>query len=217
MLRNEAYRSFKSAMFEGAISPGQLWSLRELCDALKVSMAPMRDAAGKLESEGLIQLIPKRGIRIASLDREFIKNAFQVRRMIEAQACREVVKLDEWTELPGIEEWTRSVVTRAREHVNADLLREAYEVDWKFHKSLIRALNNAHLTRIHEENADKIRLTRLNARYTRDRVIPAMREHLVIIRALLDRDGEGAAEALDTHVRISERRALGGPPTKGLV
>lgn len=216
MLRNEAYVSFKSAIFEGAISPGQLLSLRELCKTLNVSMAPMRDAAGKLESEGLVQLVPKRGIRIASLDREFIKNAFQVRRMIEAQACREVVKLDDWDDLHRINEWTVSVAARARDDISAELLREAYEVDWTFHKSLIRVLNNAHLTRIHELNADTIRLTRLNARFTKDRVAPAMREHLQVIQALLARDGEGAAEALETHIRISERRALGATE-EGLV
>lgn len=216
MLRNQAYRSFKSALFQRVLSPGQFVSIRELCETLGTSMVPMRDAIGRLEVEGLIESIPKRGIKITALDTTFIKEAFQVRRILEVQACREIVGNMPGDRFEEIHDMTSSVIARASDGISDALLAEAYQVDWKLHNELIRALGNEHLARIHETNSDRIRLTRLNALYTKSRVLPAMREHLKVTEALRKGDGEAAAAAMDAHIRISEKRALGGDAT-GLV
>ena len=216
MLREDAYNMFKSAMFEGSLVPGQFVSLRELSETLNTSIAPMRDAIGKLELEGLIEAVPKRGIKIVNLDHDFVVNAFQVRRILEVQACREAIQIGLWEGLKDIQDQTSDIKARAEKSINTELLREAYEVDWLLHNELIRSLNNSYLTRLHASNSDRIRITRLNRRYTKDRVIPAMLEHLEIIAALMNRDEEAAARAMDYHIRVSQKRSL-GPEETGLV
>jgi len=215
MMREAAYATFKTSLFEEKIRPGQFLSLRELCETLEVSMSPLRDALRLLEGEGLVELLPQRGLRITMVDPEFVKNAFQVRRFLEVGACRELVSAGSWPALQGIRDRTQAVVDRAEGGVDKALLREAYDTDWEFHNGLVATMENDVLTDIHGSNADKVRLIRLNARFTSSRVLPAMREHLVVIDALLEQRLDDAATAMVDHLKISEERALGSE--KGLV
>ncbi len=114
MLRQVAYQSFKTALFERTIRPGQFLTQRELCGALNVSVAPMRDALRQLEAEGLVELLPQTGMRVTSVDTRFIRDAFQLRRMLEVQACRGVEDLGSWPANLMIR--TESIVTRARNY-----------------------------------------------------------------------------------------------------
>jgi DNA-binding GntR family transcriptional regulator len=209
MMRDTAYSAFKTSLFEEKIRPGQFLSLRELCEALDVSMSPLRDALGRLEGEGLVELLPQRGVRIAMVDRKFIRNAFQVRRFLEVGACRDLIDPETWPELKTIRARTQAVIEAAENGVDESLLQEAYDIDWALHNGLVAVMNNEVLTDIHRSNADKVRLIRLNARFTPSRVLPAMREHLVVIDALLEKRSEDAARALSEHLSISEARALG--------
>lgn len=215
MMRQTAYTTFKASLFDEKILPGQFLSLRELCDKLDVSMSPLRDALRLLEGEGLVELLPQRGVRIAMVDRQFVQNAFQVRRFLEVGACRELANLGAWQELQNIFVQTKAIIERASDGVDDALLKEAYDIDWVFHNGLVATMNNEVLTDIHRRNADKVRLIRLNSRFTPSRVLPAMREHLIVIEALLDKRFEDAANAMSSHLQISEARALGRE--KGLV
>jgi len=215
VLRQTAYDMFKEALFGERIYPGQFLSLRELCDTLDVSISPLRDALRQLEAESLVELLPQRGVRIARVDDQFIKDAFQVRRFLELGACRDLVRLGAWPELKDLRARTQAVMERSSQSVDDALLKEAYEIDWEFHDGLIAAMNNDVLSDIHRRNADKVRLIRLNARYTPSRVLPAMQEHLVVIDALLEQRAEDAALAMSKHLEVSESRAMGAE--KGLV
>ena len=215
MMRETAYSAFKSSLFEERIRPGQFLSLKELCGALNVSMSPLRDALRRLEGEGLVKLLPQRGVLIATVDQTFIQNAFQVRKFLEVGACRELLDPSAWPELAAIRDRTQAVIDAARDGVSGALLQEAYDTDWALHNGLISKMENDVLSDMHHRNADKVRLIRLNARFTPSRVLPAMREHLVIIDALLEKRTEDAARALTEHLQISEARALG--TERGLV
>lgn len=214
LLRDNAYTAFKESLFAEQLHPGQFLSIQELCDGLNVSISPLRDALRQLESEGLVELLPKKGVRIAKVDQGFISNAFQVRRFLEVQACYEL-KDNAWPELQEIRNWTKSLAIRAETDIDENLLHDAYKADWAFHDGLIAAIENDLLTQIHRQNSDKVRMVRLNRRFVASRVLPAMQEHLKILDALIADDRPAAAAALNEHLCISEARSLGKEP--GLV
>lgn len=211
MLRENAYAAFKESLFAEQLHPGQFLSIQELCDGLNVSISPLRDALRQLESEGLVELLPKKGVRIAKVDRDFITNAFQVRRFLEVQACYELGD-NGWPQLQEIRDRTKSIAVRAETNIDEALLHDAYKTDWAFHDGLIAAIGNDLLTQIHGQNSDKVRMVRLNRRFIASRVLPAMQEHLKILDALIVDDRAAAAAALNEHLCISEARALGKEP-----
>lgn len=211
-LRDNAYTVFKQALFGGTISPGQFFALQELCDLLEVSMSPLRDALRQLEAEGLVELRSKKGVRITHIDGDFIRNAFQVRRFLEVQACRDLARSDPWPEIHHIRERSKAVIEKASQGFDEELQRESYEVDMLLHDGVIGHMKNEQLKDIHRQVSDRIRLIRLNGRFTAERTAAVMDEHLRVIDAIIADDFETAALALERHLRISEIRALGKEP-----
>ena len=208
-LRDDAYQRFRVALFDEVIQPGQFLTQKELCHVTGMPLGPVREALKRLEADQLVRVLPQRGVIIAPVDNSFIRNAFQVRAFLEMEACRLFAVRADDARIAALAVRTRSVIERARAGIGDALLREAYEVDWDLHNTVIADLDNAIISEIHRVNSDRVRLIRLNRRFTARRVIPAMLEHLAIIEAFEARQPEAAAEALEHHLDISRRRALG--------
>ncbi len=208
-LREEAYASVKQALLKGRLAPGQFVTQKELCELLGVSIAPLRDALKDLEREEFLSIMPQRGVRFRTLDRAFIENAFQLRSFLELGAIREVVATGRTGFVEAIRNRTADILRQAEEHIDADLLTEAHEVDMQFHHDLVAALENDMLATVHESISDQIRMIRLNNRYVASRLRSALTEHLNIMDACLAGDAEAAATALEEHLAISRSRALG--------
>src|SRR5688572_19142702 len=78
-----AYQRFKEALFTGRIRSGSVISQSELVQILEMPISPLREALQVLEAEGLLTVLPRSGIRIVQPDMELIKNAYQLRRVLE--------------------------------------------------------------------------------------------------------------------------------------
>jgi DNA-binding GntR family transcriptional regulator len=209
MLRSQAYELFKERLFAGDLKPGQFLSQRELSELVGIGAGPMREALKRLEAESLVNLIPQRGIQITNVDAKLIREAFELRVILESVAARRFAANGPPDVAAQLEERTRAMIDLATTSQDPALLDEAMRVDWALHDALVDSLGNAIISEIHRINADKIRLIRLNQYYTFERVHPAMEEHLAIIVALRAGDAEGAVAALERHLDISRRRALG--------
>ncbi|MEO1017781.1 MAG: GntR family transcriptional regulator [Pseudomonadota bacterium] len=209
MLRTDAYRLFRDGLFEAKLRPGQFISQRELCALLDVPLGPLREALKRLEADGLVQVLPQRGIRVTEVDRRFIRETFHLRRILEADACRWYAEFGALDELRRIERATTKILNRAGRNPGLALLEEAFEVDWRLHDLLIEAQDNRLIVEIHRVNTDKVKLIRLNGDFTPARVVPGMEEHLAVIEALLRRDAERAVAALMHHFDVAEARSLG--------
>ncbi|HMR32131.1 MAG TPA: GntR family transcriptional regulator [Geminicoccaceae bacterium] len=209
LLRNDAYERFKAGLFAERIQPGQFLSQKELCEVLDVPLGPMREALKRLEAEQLVELVPQRGVRIAMVDRKLVHDAFQIRRFLELEACRDYALNGDREALDSLKRATIEVLEQAERRQDDAFFDETMEVDWRLHNLLIDALDNRIVAEVHRVNSDKIRLIRLNLRFTAPRVRPAMEEHLAVIEALIARNADAAAAALDHHLRTAERRSLG--------
>jgi DNA-binding GntR family transcriptional regulator len=207
-----AYTRLKTALFSQEILPGQFLSMQELCQLLGISISPLRSAIGQLQAEGLVEILPKKGVRIVNVDPSLIKGAFQVRRFLEVQACRELERHGRWDALHELLDKTSSIMERIKVGFDEKLAEDSYDVDMLLHDGVIERMDNDHLRLIHRQLSDKIRMIRLNGKYTPERSPFAMEEHLAVIEALIAGDYDTAATSLDRHLRISEARALGKRP-----
>jgi DNA-binding GntR family transcriptional regulator len=209
VLREQAYERFKERLFSRALRPGQFVSQRALADLVGVSEGPMREALKRLEAEALVLLIPQRGVQIADVNVALIRDAFGLRVALEAAAARNFARVASEDQLDEIEGRFRGVLDRLRRDRDPSLLDAALEADFHLHESMIESMENALISKVFRVNYDKIRLIRLNSRFTFERVASGIAEHLAIIACLRKRDPEGAVAALDHHLGISLRRSLG--------
>lgn len=189
--------------------PGQFVSQRALADLVGVSEGPMREALKRLEAEALVRLIPQRGVQITEVSAALIRDAFGLRVVLETAAARHFARLATAAQLDEIEDRFRRILDRLDREPDPHLLDAALEADFHLHQSMIESLDNALISEVYRVNHDKIRLIRLNSRFTFARIQAAIAEHLAIIARLRARDAEGAVAALEHHLGISLRRSLG--------
>ena len=77
-LRDHAYSSFTEKLLEHDVRPGQIVSQRELVELTGMPIGAIREMIPRLEADGLIRTVPKRGLQIMTIDLALIRNAFQL-------------------------------------------------------------------------------------------------------------------------------------------
>ncbi|HEY1325661.1 MAG TPA: GntR family transcriptional regulator [Casimicrobiaceae bacterium] len=215
-LRWLAYDRFEQQLVASRLRPGQFVSQRELAALTGLPLGAIREVIPRLEAEGLLRTVPQRGLQIANVDVKMIRNAFQLRAVLEKEAAAQFALTATDAQLDALERRHRDVLRRAHGGITAQLLSDAQAVDWGLHDAMVDALGNEIISALYRVNSLRIRLIRL------DRVIldadvlaPAMEEHLALIAALRTREPRLAVAALDAHLAHARNRALGMQGTAG--
>ena len=185
-------------------------------------LGAIRELIPRLEADGLIRTVPQRGMQVAQVDLELIRNAFQFRILIEREAA------------------ARFATERARRRARAPprtstrpcspRRRRASRRRWwrrrrRSTTGCTRPSSTRWATRIisnaYRVNSIKIRLIRQSeTRLYADLVVPVMRVHLDVIAAIASRDPQRAAAAMEAHIvgvarpraGLRRRRARRGRP-----
>ena len=209
MSRISAYERFRERLFAGELKPGQFVTQRELAELAGVSLGNAREAVQKLEHDSLLRVHPQRGIQVADVTIKFIREAFQLRSMVEVKAVEDYCQ-DGKDKARATLEDTRAVLLKARTDTSTETLNDAVEVDWRFHDEVVGAMNNSLVEELYQINAVRLRLIRTNIRLSADRVFGALEEHLAILEACAEGDATVAKEKLSEHLSVAMRRAIEG-------
>ena len=207
-----AYQGFRQQIIDARILPGQFVSQRELMEMLEMPLAAVRELIPRLEAAGLIKTVPQRGLQIATVDMKLIRNAWQVRTMIEREAVINFCRVVNQNSINELIESHEAILKRALASTPDDALeRDAQSVDWGLHDQMVDAIGNEILSEIYRVNSLHVRLIRYDAQSMRPvQVVPAMEEHLGFLRALAAGDHERALANMMQHIEQSKHRVLEG-------
>jgi DNA-binding GntR family transcriptional regulator len=209
-LRDHAYSCFTNKLLAQDIQPGQFVSQRELVEVTGMPLGAIREMIPRLEADGLIRTSPKRGLQVLSIDLDLIRNAFQLRRIIEGEAFAAFCETASGDDLARIEKEHADIQHEAQTGVTPELLDRAQKVDWGFHDFVVDHMQNRIISDIHRVNAIKIRLIRnADTRMLPELVVSVMNEHMAIVASLLSRDRVATVTAIHAHIDSAKRRALG--------
>lgn len=204
-LKQQAYEVIKSKILDCEYAPNQLLNEQILCDELgSVSRTPVRDAVGRLEQEGLVSILPKKGILVAPLNVGEIGLLYEARLLLEPYALLNYGKkipAEEWAELQStLNELLAQ--TPQNQHYS-------YDLDNRFHQRIIDATENHYIIDAFEntKNANhRVRILSGNVNVSRKG--DTLQEHLLIIAACLEENWEAAAQAMTTHLEHSRSAAF---------
>lgn len=210
-LRQRAHDGFMRQLNAGRLRPAQLVTQRELCALLDMPMGPVREALKRLEGEGVVTLIPQRGIRILDIDEKTINDAFSMRLMVEIEAVRAFVDRGDRAQAADLRDRTRARGETLQPGGPLDLaeISALTALDHEMHRLFIAALDNDFATELFDRVLSRLRLSRLVFRLRNHPDGNAIREHLEILDRVIEGQREAAAEAMEAHLRISWRRAMG--------
>ncbi len=207
--RELAYASIIDKLLAREFVPGQFLSQRQLVESTGLPLGAIREIIPRLESEGLLTALPQRGIQIAHVDLNLIREAFQFRLVMEKEAVAQFTRTAPDAAVRALRERHESMLALALARpLTPQEEEEAQQIDWSMHDTLIDAMDNSIISMAYRVNSVKTRLIN-QERYTiGGRVAPVMREHLRVIEAIESRDPAKAVEALVDHINNSKTLAL---------
>lgn len=196
-LHDEVVERIRDMIVEGELAPDARVPERLLCERFGISRTPLREALKVLASEGLIQLLPNRGARVAALSAADIDELFEVLAGLESLAgelaCRRITK----RELAPIRRAHDAMV----ESFERGDLSSYFKLNQEIHQRIVDAAGNATLAQLHEGLAGRVKRARFMANLSKERWRQAVEEHVAIIEALETRDADGLAQILKMHLR----------------
>ncbi|WP_404405696.1 GntR family transcriptional regulator [Pelagibacterium halotolerans] len=213
-LRKFAYEQIEDLLNSGRLKPGQLISQRELVDLTGATLGSIRESVPRFEAEGLLVTVPKKGLMVPSLDVTFVRDAYQVRRMIEYTAVPDMIRrFDDRTIAAFIDKQKALEAELLENGPNASpqLLDLIQREDWNMHAAFVRTMSNRLIDNIYRVTAIKIRMAvQSRLQVTGDNAERILGEHYKILEALAARDQEKTERALMQHIDNSLHIALGG-------
>lgn len=195
-LRDVVFNTLRKAILRGNLEPGERLREIHLADKLGVSRTPIREAIRKLELEGLVVMIPRKGAVVAEITEKSLRDVLEVRRALEALAVRLACEkiLDEEVE-------ELKVAAKAFEEAleTGDVTAFA-EADVKFHDIIYRATDNQRLIQLLYNLREQMYRYRVEYLKREDSHETLLEEHLAIIDTIERRDEENAVKAVCTHI-----------------
>lgn len=195
-LHDEATERIRDMIVEGRLGAGEWINEVELCQHLQISRTPLREALKVLATEGLIELVPRRGAHVARLSAQELADLFEALSEIEGLAAglaaerMSAADLDRLRQLQvRIEERHRAGDRLAYFHDNQDL-----------HIAVVRGAGNPVIVDIHARLIARVRRARYQAILSDARWKAAVDEHAQILAALEDRDALRAQKLMRQHV-----------------
>lgn len=204
-----AHERFREALFDGRLRPGQFVSQRELVALLGLSIGALRELLPRLQYEGLLVVMPQRGIQITQIDLSIIRQAFQIRMALEREAVLTAVRKMPDAILDEQKILHQAIIEEFRAAPSPDVFDRGQKVDDGFHNLLIDGTQNDLLIQSYAVNAIRMRLIKLDRITLSDRVLPpAFADHLAIIESIKLRDARAASDAIDRHILNARERAI---------
>jgi DNA-binding GntR family transcriptional regulator len=206
-----AYARFKDGLLTGRIRAGATLSQSALSGLLDVPVGPLREAVQILEFEGLLTVMPRSGIRIAKPDLAAIRDAFQLRRLLEREAAGHFAAHAHTATLDRLRQAHDNLLAETEQAPHdAALWARARAVDLDLHRTLVQGLRNPLITATFERVHAQISLVRLDMEYQLSATLirRTMTEHLAIIAALRQGDPDAATAAMDTHLTQAMHRHM---------
>jgi DNA-binding GntR family transcriptional regulator len=185
------------------LAPGAHLVENELTSRFMVSRGPVREALRRLSAEGLVEIFPHRGAWVRRMNRETLREQFQIRAELEALSARLAAANREPARLSRFELAARAIHA---EHARGE--HEHQGEDLMFHDAVLSLGGSAQLRDIiHRLSAPTMTTGRMVSAL--DAIDQAVREHRSIAAAILAGDGDAASAAMRAHVERMSALALG--------
>lgn len=192
-LVERVYRTLGDAISDGSLAPGQRITQEDIAQQLAVSRQPVLQALRLLKRDGFVQDAPGRGLQVAPLDAQWIRNIYQVRGALDALAARLAAE-----RRFGIAPALLQAGRRAARGSNVAAMIEA---DLAFHVALYRAAGNPLIeetAQLHWRHLKRVMGAVLQQQRQREQVWD---EHEAIAQAIAAGRGDEAARLIEEHSR----------------
>ncbi|MDF1526089.1 MAG: GntR family transcriptional regulator [bacterium] len=201
LLSEDIAESIKTAIIKGKFKPGEKIPEGELADSMGISRTPLREAFHKLENEGFIQIIPRKGAVVAAIDADEAINIYEIKSTLEGLAARLAARNMKPKDIGKLEK----INDELKELIDKNDLESFYKVHTKFHEGFVKMCANKRLIHM---------ISNLNDHFNRFGIISltlpgqfenAIAQHNEIIEGFKNGDQNLVEERVRTNVMTGGR------------
>lgn len=203
-LRDVVFNTLRKAILTGELKPGERLMEIHLANKLGVSRTPIREAIRKLELEGLVIMIPRRGAEVAQITEKSLKDVLEVRRALDA-LCVELACDRISAEETGQLKKACDEFEYATKNGDATTIAAA---DVALHDIIVQATRNQRLIQLINNLSEQMYRYRFEYIKDESRHDNLVEEHRMIYESVLHRDKQKAAEASKIHIDNQEKSII---------
>nr|CAD6596438.1 GntR family transcriptional regulator [Rhizobium sp. Khangiran2] len=193
-----AYNAIKEAIRSTVFAPGYQAAEIEIARQLGMSRTPVHEAMARLQEEGLVRILPKKGIVICSLSPADIEEIYEVIIALEGAAAARLAGLPTEDREPVVR-LLRDATDRMVAALDQDDLAAWAQADEDFHEALVTRCGNRRLMRMSGTVADQLHRARMFTLRLRPLPVSSSDEHLAVINAINEGDATAASRAARLH------------------
>jgi len=203
-LKDRVYQNIKFQIMTGTLKPGNRLPEEELSKAMNISRAPIREAFNRLEKEGFITIIPRKGAAVSTVTIQMIEDIFEIREILELLAVKKSLGKIFIKELEKVGDSLKKFIDKP---TNIENCMKYLTLDKKFHDLLSQNCGNKKLIELLSNLQEQIHWLR-NISLKRITFAGSVKEHLVIIEALKKNDKELITKVLLQHLDRAKESSL---------
>ncbi len=203
-LREVVCESLREAIRRGILKPGERVMEIQLAEELGVSRTPVREAIRKLELEGYVVMMPRRGTYVANMSIRDINEIFEIRTSLESLSNGLAAEHITDEEL----EHLQRLLVIIGGYIKEGNMEKIVETDIEFHDLMYHAARNQRLVGIISNLRDQLTRFRTLSMSHPGRLEATLEEHKAIVEAIANGDRRSASKAAERHMENSEKTLL---------
>ena len=203
-LRDVVFNTLRQEILTGKLKPGERLMEIHLANKLGVSRTPIREAIRKLELEGLVIMIPRRGAEVAQITLKSLQDVMEVRRALDVLAIEPACERMGQEELDSLYQACENF----RAAVKTKDTRKLAEADVAFHDKIVLSTGNTRLIQLVSNLSEQ--MYRYRFEYLKDASSHEMlqQEHLEMYQSILKKDKVTAADVVRKHINNQEEAII---------
>lgn len=203
-LREVVCESLREAIRTGKLKPGERLMEIQLSEELGVSRTPVREAIRKLDQEGYIVMMPRRGAYVANMSIRDVNEIFEIRTALESLSNGLAAERITGEEL----ETLQRLLVQIGSYIKEGDMDRIVETDIKFHDLLYQASRNHRLEGIISNLREQLTRFRTLSMSYPGRLEATLEEHRAMVDAIAQGDMKAAQKAAERHMERSEQALM---------
>ena len=200
-LRDMVFDVLMSAIMQGQLSPGERLLEVQLADEMGVSRTPVREAIRRLELEGFVVIVPRKGAYVAGLSINDVEEVYEIRTVLETLAVRLAAQRMQPADYAQLDELAEKMGATWQEG-NVD---NWVSLDASFHELLYKFSRNERLVSMMSNIMEQLSRYRIISLANVEVRHNSLSEHQDLIEALKRHDSEAAAAAVEKHIENTKQ------------
>jgi DNA-binding GntR family transcriptional regulator len=202
-LVESVYLNIKQDISIGYLKPNEKINLKQLSDRYKTSETPIKQALNRLITEGLIESIPRKGMKIRKITWSEIEEALEIRLMMELYFVKQIILA--LTSNDNLHQEMQDIINKQIASINNDSdishFTDSYNYDYQFHEFYLKCCYNKKALDIYHNLNSHVYSTFIYGKQPKSKTLDGAYEHQAILDALISNNEEKAIENIKHHFR----------------